>query len=117
MNLPEGFKVTGALAVVSPGSDGPEQILTATPTFEWEDDSSEDGYQIRVIDAFGNETWNEEIGPVTGSATVTYAYAGPDLLPGMFYQFRTRSFRDKNGIRTSISTTEDLKGVFFYLAP
>ncbi len=117
MNLPEGFKVTGALAVVFPGSDGPEQLLTATPTFEWEDDSSEDGYQIRVIDAFGNETWNEEVGPVTGSSTVTYAYAGPDLQPGMFYQFRTRSFRDKSGVRTSISSTEDLKGVFFYLAP
>ena len=30
-------------------------------------------------------------------------------------QFRATSFRDKSGRRTAISTTEDLRGVFFYL--
>ena len=115
IELPEGFKVTGALAVVSPGADGPEEIFTTTPTLEWEDDSSEEGYELRVFDAFGNEIWSEEIGPVSGSATVAHTYAGPTLEPGMFYQFRATSFREKLGDRTPISTTEDLKGVFQYL--
>jgi hypothetical protein len=33
----------------------------------------------------------------------------------MFYQFRATSFRERNGPRTAISRTEDLKGVFFHL--
>ena len=33
----------------------------------------------------------------------------------MFYQFRATSFREKTGVWTAISTTEDLKGVFYYL--
>lgn len=117
IDLSEGFKVTGALGVVQPGAAGPEQIDTITPTFEWEDDSSEDVYEIRVFDAFGNEIWQDEIGSVTGSATVTHTYAGPALEVGMFYQFRVTSFRERSGERTAISTTEDLKGVFFYLDP
>lgn len=111
--ISEGFKVTGALATVFPGSDGPEEISTATPLFEWEDDSSEDGYDIRVLDAFGNEVWAERIASVSGSETVTLLYAGPPLEPGIFYQFRVTSFRDKNDVETAISITEDLKGVFF----
>jgi hypothetical protein len=117
LQLSEGFKVTEALAVVSPGADAPEEIATPTPTLEWQDDSSEDGYEIRVFDAFGNEVWSDEIGPISGSSTVTHTYAGPDLEPGMFYQFRATSFRDRSGVRTAISTTEDLKGVFYYLLP
>ncbi len=70
---------------------------------------------LRVFDAFGNEIWSEELGPVSGSATVIHTYAGPALEPGMFYQFRATSFRDKQEGRTGISTTEDLKGVFQYL--
>ena len=117
IDLAEGFKVTAALGVVAPGADGPEEILTTTPAFEWADDSSEDGYEIRVFDAFGEEIWHDEIGSVSGSATVTQVYAGPDLEPGMFYQFRTSSFRERSGTRTDISITEDLTGVFFYLTP
>ncbi len=117
IDLAEGFKVTAALAVVAPGAEGPEEILTTTPAFEWADDSSEDGYEIRVFDAFGEQIWHDEIGSVSGSATVTHVYAGPDLEPGMFYQFRTSSFRERSGTRTDISITEDLTGVFFYLAP
>jgi hypothetical protein len=115
ISLSEGFKVTAALGVVSPGADEPEQIDSLTPTLQWEDDSSEEGYDIVVLDAFGNEVWSGEIGPVSGSATVSRAYAGPALEPGMFYQFRATSFRNKTGTWTAISTTEDLKGVFYYL--
>ncbi len=115
ISLPEGFKVTEALEVVTPGADAPEEVFTTTPVLEWADDSSEDGYEIRVFDSFGSEVWSDEIGPTSGLATVTHTYAGPALDPGMFYQFRITSFRDKNDVRTAISTTEDLKGVFFYL--
>jgi hypothetical protein len=113
----EGFKVTGALNVVAPGTDQPEQIATPTPTLQWADDSSEDGYIVRVFDSFGNEVWNTELGNVTGSPTVMLTYAGPPLQPGMFYQFRVTSFRDTNNGRSAISQTEDLKGVFYYLNP
>ena len=115
VTLPEGFKVTGALAVIGPGANGPEEVTTSTPTFEWADDSSEEGYEIHVFDAFGNEVWNNEIGPVSGSATVTHAYGGPPLESGMFYQFRVTSFRERDTERTAISMTEDLKGVFYFL--
>ena len=116
ITLPEGFKVTEALAVVTPGADGPEEITTATPTFEWADDSSEDGYELRVFDAFGDLIWSTEMPSVSGSVTVTYTYDGPALESGMFYQFKATSFRDKNGVRTNISSTEDLKGVFQYVS-
>jgi hypothetical protein len=115
VDLPEGFKVTEALSVVGPGADGPEQVTNLTPTLEWEDDSSEDGYEITVYDAFGTLVWEDEIGPTTGSATVSHTYAGPAIEGGMFYQFRVTSFRERSGERTAISATEDLKGVFFYL--
>ncbi|UCE62210.1 MAG: hypothetical protein JSU63_10960, partial [Phycisphaerales bacterium] len=115
VDLPEGFKVTGALSVVAPGADVPEQVLTPTPILEWEDDSSEEGYEIHVFDAFGDEIWDDEIGPVSGSPTVTHAYSGPALEPGMFYQFRVTSFRERDEQRTAISTTEDLEGVFYLL--
>lgn len=112
LTISEGFKVTGALAVTSPGTDGPELVTSATPTFIWEDDSSEDGYEIKVFDAFGTLVWEDEIGPISGEVTVAHTYAGPPLEPGMFYQFRATSFREKNGLRTAISATEDLMGVF-----
>ena len=73
--------------------------------------------RFRVFDAFGNEIFSEEIGPVSGSVTVTHPYAGPAFEPGMFYQFRATSFREKLGDRTAISSTEDLTGVFQYIAP
>ena len=109
-----GFKITGALAVVAPGAEGPEPV-TADITFEWADDSSEDGYELTVLDTFGVEVWKDtEVARVTGSATVTHAYAGDALAPG-YYQFRAVSWRDEKGAaggRTYISATEDLKGVF-----
>jgi len=114
VTLEEGFKVTEALAVTSPGADGPEMIATATPVFTWADDSSEDGYEVRVFDAFGTEIWQTEIGPVSGEETVSLTYGGPALEEGMYYQFKALSFREKTGQRTAISSTEDLKGVFYF---
>ena len=114
VTLPEGFKVTEALAVTSPGAEGPEAVDTPTPTFIWADDSSEEGFELHVFDAFGNEIWYQELGPVSGSETVERTYAGPTLEEGMYYQFKALSFREKTGERTAISATEDLRGVFYY---
>lgn len=82
---------------------------------QWADDSSEEAYEVVVLDAFGNEMLREQIGSVSGSSTVSYPYAGPALESGMFYQFRATSLRDNNGELTAISTTEDLVGVFYYI--
>jgi len=108
------FKITGALDVKKPGATGPEPV-TGTPTFEWADDSSEDGYHVVVYDTFGKLLWeNKDVLRVTGSATVSLAYAGPGLTPNGYYQFRSYSWRTdkKSGARVYISATEDLKGIF-----
>ncbi len=108
-----GFKITGALAVVSPGAEGSEAV-SGPLSFEWADDSSEDGYEVTVLDTFGQEVWHDANVPgVSGSHTVALPYGGPALSPG-YYQFRAVSFREpkKSGSRTYISATEDLKGVF-----
>lgn len=109
-----GFKITGALDVVSPGAAGPESV-SGTPTFTWKDDSSEDGYHVIVFDGFGKTIWeNKDLPRVTGSPTVSAPYGGPALTPG-YYQFRAMSWRLKTKMgtdRTYISMTEDLKGVF-----
>lgn len=111
--LPASFKVTEALEVVGPGADEPEAV-EAAPTLTWADDSSEEWYEVRVFDAFGNEVWNDLMVPaVSGDKEVTLAYEGP-LDPGMYYQFRVSSWSESgNGEAAPLSTTEDLRGVFF----
>ncbi|MFO0550803.1 MAG: hypothetical protein U0271_20585 [Polyangiaceae bacterium] len=108
--ISQGFKVTGALDVVSPGADGIETV-SAPVTFTWEDDSSEDEYHVQVFDAFGTLVW-ETTGNFDpgGNKPATVDYAGPDLESGMLYQFRATSI--KAGV--PISSTEDLKGVFMF---
>jgi hypothetical protein len=108
--ISEGFKVTEALTVNSPGAEGTE-VVSGTPTFSWADDSSEDDYTLIVFDALGARIWEVEgiVGP-NGNKPVTVEYAGPALMPGMVYQFRATSIKD--GV--PISQTEDLKGVFEY---
>jgi hypothetical protein len=111
--LDQSFKVTEALATVAPGATGPEAVSSA-PTLEWADDSSEDWYDVRVFDAFGEEVWTAlDVSGVSGQDTVTLEYDGP-LVPGMYYQFRVSSWRQPgNGDAAPISTTEDLRGVFY----
>lgn len=113
VEMPESFKITEALAVVKPGAEEPEVIDTPTPDFVFADDSSEDSYRVVVFDAFGNETWSTTVEGVSGSDDVTVPYAGPALQSGMVYQFRATSIKDG----ASKSTTEDLRGVFQYVAP
>ena len=109
--LPEGFKVTESLNVVSPGAEIPEQVAAQNLTFTWMDDSSEKSYMIEVIDAFGNQVWETTIDGVSGGdGTASVIYDGPALTPGMYYQFKVTSL---NNADIPISTTEDLKGVFY----
>jgi len=116
-DLPASFKVTEALQVVSPGADAPEAV-DAKPTLTWADDSSEEWYEVRVFDAFGNEVWNDLMVPsVSGNKQVTLDYEGP-LDSGMYYQFRVSSWSESgNGEAAPLSNTEDLRGVFFLPAP
>jgi hypothetical protein len=123
-DLAEGFKVTGALAVESPGADGLTILDSgASPTFVWADDSSEDGYELRVFDSFGMLVHEAlDVARVTGNATVSYTWTGANLEAGAIYQFRVLSYRNATGgggmgmgmggDRTYISATEDLRGVF-----
>lgn len=109
VTLSQSFKVTGALEVISPGVDGPEEVSSA-PTLTWADDSSEKWYEVRVFDAFGNEVWQDlDVPSVSGNSEVTVEYGGP-LEPGMYYQFRASSWNQSGN---PISATEDLRGVFF----
>jgi hypothetical protein len=110
VTLAEGFKVTEALGVVAPGADGIDAV-SGTPTFEWDDDSSEDTYTVTLFDALGTQLWEQDgiVGP-NGNAPATVEYDGPALTSGMYYQFRAVSIKD--GV--PISSTEDLKGVFRY---
>jgi len=100
------FKVTEALAVRSPGAVVPEEV-SSTPTFIWANDSSEDGYAVSVFDAFGMKIW-EKTDIQKSSTDLRVPYSGPELKPGMLYQFRAMSL--KSG--TPISRTEELRGVF-----
>lgn len=113
LSLGDSFKVTEALHIAFPGADGPEAV-SEKPLLEWEDDSSEDWYELSVFDAFGDQMGETiQVPGVSGSSTVTHQYDGP-LEPGMYYQFRVSSWRQAgNKDPAPISSTEDLKGVFF----
>lgn len=110
MTIPESFKVTGALDVVSPDN---EERVSGTPTFVWSDDSGEDHYEIRVFDAYGTLVWEDLAIPgVSGSSDVMVPYAGTAMLQsGLLYQFRATSIKQGGA---PISITEDLRGVFLY---
>jgi hypothetical protein len=110
----EAFKITGSLDVIQPGADGPEMVTTPNPVLSWEDDSSEDNYDIVVYDTFGNKVWETSIAGTSGSnPTVQYDFDGmaTPLESGMYYQFKATS--TKGTPACELSQTEDLKGVFY----
>lgn len=109
---PTTFKVTGALSIGSPGAMMAE-ALTATPTFRWADDSSEDQYLVEVFDAFGRRIWMATMPGVSGSAP-SMVYGGAALQAGMYYQWRVTSSMSKGGgTQCELSRSEELRGVFF----
>ncbi|HSD22529.1 MAG TPA: carboxypeptidase-like regulatory domain-containing protein [Anaeromyxobacter sp.] len=116
----ESFKVTGSLDVISPGANGPELLASATPTFSWVDDSSEDSYELSVVDVFGNEVWATTVAGVSGG---TPSVTGPTLNSG-YYQFKVKSAKgtciptgSSTPVTQYLAQTEDLKGVFIVPAP
>jgi hypothetical protein len=113
VNLPQSFKVTGALAVASPGANGVDVVQPGSTSLSFSDDSSEDGYELRVYDGFGSLVHeNTALPRVSGGATVQYTLDTSGFTRGMLYQFRAVSYREAKSARTYISATEDLKGVF-----
>lgn len=116
VDLSDSFKVTEALAIGAPGADDPTEV-TSAPSLSWADDSSEDWYEVRVYNAYGDEVWSDlQVVAGRGSSDVSVAYGGP-MEVGMYYQFRVSSWRQPgNGDASAISMTEDLRGVF-YVAP
>ena len=108
VTLAAGFKLTGGLTVMQPGAGDVPEPITGTPTFTWQDDSSEDRYALEVIDSRGNPVWKNDQIPRVNGGNVSVPYGGPPLGAGL-YQFRVVSYR-KGDI--PISTTEDLRGVF-----
>lgn len=114
VTLADSFKVTEALAVLGPGAELAEAVTTP-PTLRWADDSSEDHYELRVVDAFGTLVWEVlDVPGVSGSDAVEVPYDGPALMPGMYYQFRATSIRETPNMSSPISRTEDLRGVFVF---
>jgi hypothetical protein len=111
--MDQSFKITEHLAIIGPGAEMPEP-LRVPPTFRWSDDSSEDRYEIELYTALGDLVWEQRAVPSGRGESVELAYAGPTLVAGMVYQFRVTSFRDRNGVTTAISKSEDLRGVFEY---
>lgn len=103
------FKVTGAVALVSPGAGDAPQPTAATPTFTWSPYSSAKSYDVTVLDSFGTTVWTSALTNPPSSGDVTLAYAGPALASGRVYQWRATA-KDNQG--NPISTTEDLKGLF-----
>jgi hypothetical protein len=102
------FKITGALDVLGPGAEAPEAVTTK-PLLRWKRDPGADRYTVRVYDALGGEVWSKTDILPPGSADLSVPYEGP-LDTGMYYQFRAWSIKQGG---TFISTTEDLRGLFF----
>ncbi|MEC9443096.1 MAG: carboxypeptidase-like regulatory domain-containing protein [Myxococcota bacterium] len=115
VSVGENFKITEALAVEGPGANDAEAV-TEAPTLRWQDDSSEDYYEVKVYNAYGELVWEQQVDR-SQKDTVSTPYGGP-LEDGMYYQFRATSWRAPGGKDPApISTTEDLRGVFFKPAP
>jgi hypothetical protein len=109
----QSFKVTEALGIMNPGDDGIDVVPQGMITLTWVDDSSEDGYELRVYDALGTLVHEDtEVARNTGSETVGYMLDASAYERGMLYQFRVWSWRERTDGRTYISASEDLKGVF-----
>jgi hypothetical protein len=108
LSIGSTFKITGALDVLGPGVDRPEEV-TEKPMLRFARDSGAAEYEVRVHDALGIERWKKEHVTQAGSSDVSIPYEGP-LEAGMYYQFKAVSIKTGG---TSISSTEDLRGVFF----
>lgn len=60
VTLARSFKVTGAISFRPPLGLVPSATYAA-PTISWEDDSSEDAYELAVYDALGHQVWTHAV--------------------------------------------------------
>ncbi|MBA3538652.1 MAG: carboxypeptidase regulatory-like domain-containing protein [Deltaproteobacteria bacterium] len=104
----DGFKVTKAIPIVSPGATMAESV-TSPPVLTWVKDSSAKDYHVQVFDALGTIVMDHH---TNDGAIVAVPFSGP-LTPGMYYQFRVTSYDDASPTPFALANTEDLRGVFF----
>ncbi len=104
------FKITEALEILSPGANSIEEVV-GDLTFSWKDDSSEDEYFLELFNVYGDVVYTKIV-PKTGGDNLSVVYDGTPLTDGMFYQWRVTSRKTKDG-GINLSTSEDLKGIFF----
>ena len=104
----QGFKVTPAIQLVGPGATAAEMV-TAAPTLSWLKLSSAKDYHVEVFDALGNVAMDHH---TNDGAIISVPYTGP-LQSGMYYQLRVTAFDGATPVPNPISSTEDLRGVFF----
>jgi hypothetical protein len=114
VTLAKEFKITGALAVISPGAGDVPDEVSGTPVFKWKDDSSEEYYTIQVYDTKGVLKWEDNNVMRVMGGDVSVTYGGLPLTPGEYYQFRASSMKVGRNGPTPISMTEDLRGIFVY---
>lgn len=109
-DLPIGdaFKVTPAIELVGPGAAAAEMVTTA-PTLSWIRESSAKDYHLQVFDALGDVVMDHH---TNDGAIISVPYTGP-LESGMYYQLRVTAFDDASPVPFPITSTEDLRGVFF----
>lgn len=110
LTIDQSFKVTGALELLTPEGGG--EVTDGRPVFSWVDDSSEDAYRVECFDSYGLPVWMTEIPGVSGE-NPTVAYDGATALPTGWYQVRVTSLRSNANEVCMISTSEDLRGVFY----
>jgi hypothetical protein len=111
-----GFKVTGAVELISPDAlAGVDPV----PTFAWKPYSSAKSFSLTVVDGFGVPVhqWNLLTADIPKGSTnveAKYPAGAPALTPGRTYQWRATA---RDGVGNPISLTEDLRGLFVVRAP
>lgn len=148
----EAFKITGAVRLTAPLRDAsgactsipavslpadPAGLIPgacveadAAPAFGWEGFSSQDFYEVRVLDELGAVAWHARIvkgatgtvyGAATGTAGVEATLSAPAaLVAGRTYQVKVAARNDPKtpgGVEETLSVSEDLLGVFTYQPP
>jgi len=102
------FKLTGAVEVLAPDAGA---TVSDPITFQWQESTSPDHYEVRVFDVTGFEVWADvSIPPAPG--TVSIPYAGPALVGGQLYRWEVTAVGGFSG--APISVSEDLRGTFTY---
>ena len=110
----DAFKVNPALEITGPGADGPTPITSGSDiNFTWVDDSGESHYELFLIDSLGTVVWQAT---TVEQNITTWAYDGPALEVGRYYQWRVLSIAATGGQTPTffpIAASEDLRGVFY----